>query len=74
MVLLVCSKNSAARRLYDRLGYRSILEDPWALRAVQKDGDIERIRVTNLLYARTLEARQPEKPKTQVGGASSQRS
>lgn len=55
VILLVSSKNSAAQRLYERMGYQLVLKDPWALRAVPaENGAIDRIRVTNLGFARSL--------------------
>ncbi|CAK9090561.1 N-acetyltransferase domain-containing protein [Durusdinium trenchii] len=60
VILLVSSKNLPAQRLYERMGYELVLKDPWALRAVPEDeGQIQRIRVTNLGYRRSLaEARE----------------
>ncbi|CAJ1460981.1 unnamed protein product [Effrenium voratum] len=54
VILLVSSKNHAAQRLYVSLGYQLAFKDPWALRAVPADDGINRIRVTNVGYVRTL--------------------
>eukprot|EP00439_Symbiodinium_sp_Y106_P064222 s1923_g10.t1 len=55
VLLMVCSDNVPAQRLYECLGYLQIFQDPWAVRAVPADdGEIDRIRVMNFGYSKGL--------------------